>query len=157
MSDVRLWGQPAASTMEQRRDQGQERTMLTGNFTRELTDQRMGQLRTEVASTHAVQRAVQSRRQREQLSKPVAWFYRIATRGIALSLMLLVGLSTTAHAMPAAREVVDKGAKSGHQAVPLTKLVGTGSASDAWVGFAFIFTVVVVLTAMSARRHSATA
>jgi hypothetical protein len=131
--------------------------MLTGNFTRELTDQRMGQLRAEVASAKAVQQAVRTRRQGEQLSKPVALFYRIATRGVALSLLLLVGLSPPAHAMPAAREVVQKAVKSGQPAVHLTKLVGTGSTSDAWIGFAFIFTVVVLLTAISARRHSATA
>jgi hypothetical protein len=131
--------------------------MLTGNFTRELTDQRTGQLRAEVASVKAGQRAVQTRRQGEQLSKPVALFYRFATRGVALGLLLLVGLSSTAHAMPATREVAQRTVKSGQPVVHLTKLVGTGSTSDAWIGVAFIFVVVVLLTAMSTRQHRATA
>jgi hypothetical protein len=130
--------------------------MLTGNFTKELADQKANQFRTDAHAGGEVHRAVQNRRQRESLSKPVALFYRIATRSVSLSLLLVLGLSATAHAMPAAHEAVDKATKMGQPPAHLTKFVGTGTATDAWMGFAFILTLLVLLTATSARRRRAT-
>jgi hypothetical protein len=73
--------------------------MLTGTFTRELTEQRVSQLRRDVAARRAAQRAVQSRRRTDRLSKTAVIFYRMVMRAAALSLLLVVGLATAAHAM----------------------------------------------------------
>ncbi|MEA2509976.1 MAG: hypothetical protein QOG21_2058 [Actinomycetota bacterium] len=131
--------------------------MLTGNFTRELTEQRVSQLGADVAAHRATQRAVRGRRRTEQLSKAGVIFYRLVTRAVALSLLLVVGVATAAHAMPLGQQAVTKAAKSAQPAVHLTRLAGTGSSGDAWLGFAAIVTVVVLLTAMSTRRRRATA
>ena len=58
--------------------------MLTGNFTHELTNQRVAQLRTDVTTHRAAQRVAEDRKAQGQPSQRVLVLYRKALRIVAV-------------------------------------------------------------------------
>lgn len=131
--------------------------MLTGNFTGELSTQKMSQVQADVAAHRTAQRAVRTIRRHKELSRPAVMVYRMVLRAVALGLVLVVAVASAAAAMPAPREVSVKAAKSAQPPAHLPQLVGTGTPADAWLGLAGVVLVVLLLVAVSVRRRGATA
>jgi hypothetical protein len=129
--------------------------MLTGNFTGELNRQRVNQLQAEVSHHRTVQKVTQRQRNHKQLTKPVVVVYRRALGAVALGLLLVLGLASTAIAMPQAPEPgpgVAGSASTSH----VSTSVHTSSAWSVWLVLGLVG-VAIVMTALAKRRTTVTA